>query len=666
MPQKKKKSSSISPTKKKRATAGKKKDSPVKKRKQSPGNRKRDVTAVEKDGGDRDSSSTPTKKARRLNQDQEREPEAPPLHSTSAPTENETDLAETERDTIEPAPQSTAVVTDHETDRHETERPPPTQAEQPSGSSTRSPSPEVEEEEDGEIGSTNAGRPQADEDMAVEPIRPTSFFFKPADYGKSWKLQSRCHQHKFMTTLELLDESEKKWFLEHPQFKHLFHMVCTPTRKVMGLWMLLISTIVTYKSRQAWFAVNGAPIRYSIREHGLISGLYCHHYPENYKSGLSMKFAEKQFRKMFIKKLKNMKKKKKKKKKNHPEEEELKVTVQDVEEKLSRMKLDRTNDRVLDGKSKYGSPIDPFLLQVVDDLELCNTFPWGRFTFDHCIKEIKHILAFECIPVLKAEFREPVPNYEPSCPRMCKWKFTSTGTTGYVLEDLYKALGETKEICSILAPIEREQQVIYVTMEEGCWEDMELLHDGDDDDAIVDGWNKFIVREGGKIFSEDIFMEDTKSRTLEKEQQDVDQLEEEEHEAGHEPERILGGEPVADLENLKEMVMKMMSQMTTMEGKINNKLEDFDRRLKVLEGESIRIENYGDEDNGEKELEEQEEHEDEEAADNGEEAELDGSEKDFEEAEKEHEELEELEEEAADDAEEYTLQVMAAAAEKVE
>ncbi|KAF8113258.1 hypothetical protein N665_0053s0009 [Sinapis alba] len=346
MPPKKKKSTSVSPTKKKRATdlvekkttcvslakkkkatdlveknKGKKKESPVKKRKQSPGKRKRDVSA-----------------------DQEREPEAPPLHSTPAPTENETDLAEIERDPTEPPSHSTAAVTDHETERHETERPPSTQVEQPSGSSTRSPSPELEEEDDEEIGSTNAGRPQADEDMAAEPIRPNSFFFKQEDYWKSCKLQFRCHQHKFMMmTVELLDESEKKWFLEHHQFKHLFHMVCTPTRKVMGLWMLLIRTIVTYKSRQVWFAVNGVPIHYSIREHGLISGLYCHQYPENYKSGLSMKFADKQFRKMFMKKLKNMKKKKKKK---NPEEEELKVTVQDVEEKLSRMKLDRTNDRL--------------------------------------------------------------------------------------------------------------------------------------------------------------------------------------------------------------------------------------------------------------------------------------------------------------------------------
>lgn len=183
-------------------------------------------------------------------------------------------------------------------------------------------------------------------------------------------------------------------FLNTHSSSTLFHMVCTSTRKMMGLWMLLLRTIVTHKSRQAWFAVNGVPIRYSIREHGLISGLYCHQYPENYQSGLNMMFAEKQFRKMFMKKLKNKKKK--------PEEEELKVTVQDVEKKLSQMKLDRTNDRlkvailyflatVIDGKSKYGGPIDPFLLQIVDDLELCNKFPWGRFTFDHCMKEIKHV-----------------------------------------------------------------------------------------------------------------------------------------------------------------------------------------------------------------------------------------------------------------------------------
>ncbi|KAG2310428.1 hypothetical protein Bca52824_021985 [Brassica carinata] len=450
------------------------------------------VTLEKDDGDDGGSSSIPTKRMQRTSKlNREGETETP--HSTVAPTENETDLAETER-----PPHSTAALTEHETDRPEAEIPPPrstvspTEPEQPLGSSTRSPSPKLQEEDDEEVGSTDAGAPQAAENMAVEPIRPNKFFFKPKDYWKSCKLQSRCHQHKFMTTLKGLDESEKRWFLEHPQFKHLFHMVCTPTRKVMGLWMLLIRTIVTHKSRQAWFAVNGVPIRYSIREHGLISGLYCHQYPENYKSRLSMKFAEKQFRKMFMKKLK--------KKKKNPEEEEL------------------------------------------------------------------------------------------------------------------------KEISSILGPIEREQQVIYQTMDEECWGDMELLDDGDDHDAI--------------------------------------QLEEEheagnEHEVVNESERIHGGEPVADLESLKEMVVSLMSQMTTMEGKINNKLEDLDRRLEVLEGDSIGIGNmefqyYHNEDGGTSgQKDKEKEHEDEEAE---EDAEKDGNELEDEEAAKKPEESED--EEAAKEHEE--------------
>ncbi|CAN7078229.1 unnamed protein product, partial [Brassica oleracea var. botrytis] len=135
---------------------------------------------------------------------------------------------------------------------------------------------------------------------------PTGFFFKPSDYGKGCKLSSRCHQHDFLKTIEKFEASEKIWFQDHPQFKHIFHMDCTLTRKVMGLWMLLLRTMHTGKGRQAWFGVNGVPIRYSIREHSLLSGLYFHSYPENYPSIRSMKFARKHFK---VKKTKDGKEK---------------------------------------------------------------------------------------------------------------------------------------------------------------------------------------------------------------------------------------------------------------------------------------------------------------------------------------------------------------------
>lgn len=38
--------------------------------------------------------------------------------------------------------------------------------------------------------------------------------------------------------------------------------------------------------------------------------------------------------------------------------------------------------------------------------------------------------------------------------------------------------------------------------------DVKIIDYGDDHDAIIDGWKKFIVREGGKIFWKDIFKED--------------------------------------------------------------------------------------------------------------------------------------------------------------
>ncbi|KAF8092047.1 hypothetical protein N665_0426s0005 [Sinapis alba] len=133
--------------------------------------------------------------------------------------------------------------------------------------------------------------------MTVEPMRHVGFFFQPSEYGKSCKLSSRCHQHDFLKMIEKFDDSEKSWFQNHPQFKHIFYMDCSATRKVMGMWMLLLRTMHTKKSRQAWFGVNGVPIRYSIREHALIYGLHCHTYPENYPSIGSMKFATKHFKK---------------------------------------------------------------------------------------------------------------------------------------------------------------------------------------------------------------------------------------------------------------------------------------------------------------------------------------------------------------------------------
>ncbi|CAF1710302.1 unnamed protein product [Brassica napus] len=145
----------------------------------------------------------------------------------------------------------------------------------------------------------------------------------------------------------------------------------------------------------------------------------------------------------------------------------------------------------------------------------------------------------------------------------------------------------------------------------------------------------------------------TEAEDMAIEQLEGDQLEEEEHEAGNEPPRIVGGEAVADLESLKETVMSLMSQMTTMEGNVNNKLEGFDRKLKMLEGDSIGREGFENMDfqyneDGGTSGQQEKGNEDEEDEDDGKEAEHDDDNGEKDDTEKEHED-----EEAEDDGNEH-------------
>ncbi|KAG2306431.1 hypothetical protein Bca52824_026179 [Brassica carinata] len=339
-------------------------------------------------------------------------------------------------------------------------------------------------------------------------------------------------------------------------------------KKGMGLWMLLLRTVKVDKKRQVWFVVNGVPIRYSIREHGLLSRLYCHTYPENYESIGSLRFAKKFFQQP--------------PKKKGEDPPELKVRPANVLKKLKKMKYDGSHERLrmtvlyFLATIIFETPITRFLLRMVNDLRVCHSFPWGRFTFDDSLNEIKHmvkhfkgkilvekaawtfpgfinpleILAFESIQVLKKNFRENVEEFDDSCPRMCKSRFLGNGSSGYALEEIYEKLGETKEISNILKPIESESDLLVEIFDDGY--DLALGDDGDRNDPIVEGWNKIIIHDQVKILWDDLYEMDVKTRKKE-----------------HEPERIceeLEGprmceETEAGCENLETRVAQLEASM---------------------------------------------------------------------------------------------------------
>ncbi|CAN7058384.1 unnamed protein product [Brassica rapa subsp. trilocularis] len=131
------------------------------------------------------------------------------------------------------------------------------------------------------------------------------------------------------------------------------------------MWVLVLRSAYSAKKYELWFVVIGVPIRYSLRELGLISGLYCLEYPPNHERLGGTTFMNNYFGGK-------------------------RVTYAALEEKMLAMKSKPYEDRkkmsamyflaiilVRGRKSGDGaSPVDSFFMTIVDDLDACVTFPW--------------------------------------------------------------------------------------------------------------------------------------------------------------------------------------------------------------------------------------------------------------------------------------------------
>ncbi|XP_033133950.1 uncharacterized protein At3g43530-like [Brassica rapa] len=344
----------------------------------------------------------------------------------------------------------------------------------------------------------------------MQPNQPLEFYFKSSEFPQSSKIQTKC----FVTrTVKLIrDKPEAAWFTSHPQFRHFFHMPDEDNLKLQGMWMLLLRTICTPEDDVAWFAVNGVPIRYSMREHALISGLDCGDYPPNYEKLGGYKFVDYYFH------------------------DRKKITITDVKQKMLSMppcpdRLKMTVlfflGRVIRGKPKDAGNLDDFILRMMDDLDACRSFPWGRLTFEDAIKEIKHVmnhlkgevkeacafpgfiiplevLAFECIPDLGKTFRIYSEDASEECPRMCKSRFTKSSLRGYPLEDIYAAVGETKVINSVLVPTIGEQIMLARIIDE----EREYDRQGSPSDT----WNYWLNVKQKNIWWEELYELDQAAR----------------------------------------------------------------------------------------------------------------------------------------------------------
>ncbi|GMN19374.1 hypothetical protein TIFTF001_046945 [Ficus carica] len=171
------------------------------------------------------------------------------------------------------------------------------------------------------------------------------------------------------------------------------------------------------------------------------------------------------------------------------------------------------------------------LVQIVDDLDRCRTFPWGRRSFHYLLIHVQKLniaeksanafekkkttwacpgfilplmlLPFECIPALTPKFAMVQKDVIEPVPRICHWKMNFKKKKAPTLEDVLQRVGDTKDIRSILTPTPREQQTAYM---------QSFVPDDDESDVIIDQWTMILENELSSIFWENVWYADLEGR----------------------------------------------------------------------------------------------------------------------------------------------------------
>ncbi|KFK22839.1 hypothetical protein AALP_AAs50181U000100 [Arabis alpina] len=179
---------------------------------------------------------------------------------------------------------------------------------------------------------------------------------------------------------------------------------------------------------------------------------------------------------------------------------------------------------------------------------------------------VKMLLPFEAIPVLMEKFREPVKAVTNDCPRMCKSRFKTINMKGYSLFYLNEALGNSKDIHSIMEPRLEE-----IPLMENI---MDALEDDDHYDAIVDGWMK-MLDEKKNIWFEKMFNDDVEGRKVDTKAVCTTK--------GKRKVQESGGDCFEVLKDLMEAGLKELGgKVTNLELEVLEKLADLDKKVKYF------------------------------------------------------------------------------------
>ncbi|XP_019099648.1 PREDICTED: uncharacterized protein At3g43530-like [Camelina sativa] len=208
--------------------------------------------------------------------------------------------------------------------------------------------------------------------------------------------------------------------------------------------------------------------------------------------------------------------------------------------------------------------VESFFYRAVGDLELCKSFPWGRFAYDANMKDLFHIM-HSCGGVVGP--RKVFPSF-----------VTPLELLGHGAIPALKNNFQEIEIQSIIIPSPDEKVLMKKIMDHDCgWNDV--------DDAIAEGWTKRLVKEKKTICFENMHKADVASRAVEA-NLDASNLAQENIGETKQGRKKVARTKVAlkKVNNgLDEVEKRLMKVLNSGFEKMNVNFDFLDTRLKILE-----------------------------------------------------------------------------------
>ncbi|GMN47333.1 hypothetical protein TIFTF001_016509 [Ficus carica] len=185
---------------------------------------------------------------------------------------------------------------------------------------------------------------------------------------------------------------------------------------------------------------------------------------------------------------------------------------------------------VLRGPEKPHHQIDDNMFKMIEDLDWCANYPWGRKSYQFLMTQVQKLdirakckdarektlarwnnhafilplmlLPFVCIPAMTPTYAEIREDVQGPVPRICRWKTKFHRQQAPSLDQILRAVGESTNIKSILVPTLAEQKANHM---------IGFVPYHDHSDCIVDNWAT-ILESGRSIFWEELLYADLEGR----------------------------------------------------------------------------------------------------------------------------------------------------------